>query len=147
MFNASAQILSLSQRTNHDHRHSLTTPRTESDHHDPRRPMTAAPANTVVLCKAGSQSNCDEVPRKYDARLSNEGHIMTVIAVIAVIIVVVLLLLGSSVRLVQQYEKGVVLRFGRLLPAVSARRGRNCVRSSSTGHATSLARDPARRRT
>jgi regulator of protease activity HflC (stomatin/prohibitin superfamily) len=31
-------------------------------------------------------------------------------------VVVALLLLGSSVRLVQQYEKGVVLRFGRLLP-------------------------------
>jgi regulator of protease activity HflC (stomatin/prohibitin superfamily) len=34
------------------------------------------------------------------------------------LIVVALLLLGSSVRLVQQYEKGVVLRFGRLLPEV-----------------------------
>jgi regulator of protease activity HflC (stomatin/prohibitin superfamily) len=30
------------------------------------------------------------------------------------LVVVALLLLGSSVRLVQQYEKGVVLRFGRL---------------------------------
>jgi regulator of protease activity HflC (stomatin/prohibitin superfamily) len=35
---------------------------------------------------------------------------------IVALVVVALLLLGSSVRLVQQYEKGVVLRFGRLLP-------------------------------
>lgn len=30
--------------------------------------------------------------------------------------VIVLLLVGSSVRLVQQYEQGIVFRFGRLLP-------------------------------
>ncbi|MGH3373631.1 MAG: slipin family protein [Actinoallomurus sp.] len=41
---------------------------------------------------------------------------MTVL--IVAIVVVVLALLGSSIRLVQQYEKGVVLRFGRLLPAI-----------------------------
>lgn len=38
-----------------------------------------------------------------------------------IVVVVVLVLLGlasSSVRMVQQYERGVVLRFGRLLPAV-----------------------------
>jgi len=33
-------------------------------------------------------------------------------------VVVVFLLLGFGVRQVQQYEKGVVLRFGRLLPAI-----------------------------
>ncbi|MDQ1646261.1 MAG: hypothetical protein QOJ50_2445 [Cryptosporangiaceae bacterium] len=38
--------------------------------------------------------------------------------VIIAIIVVILLLLASSVRLVQQYERGVVLRFGRLLPEI-----------------------------
>lgn len=41
------------------------------------------------------------------------------IAVIAVAVVIVaVLLLAASVRLVQQYERGVVLRFGRLLPAI-----------------------------
>ena len=38
--------------------------------------------------------------------------------VILAAVVVVLLLLAGSVRLVQQYEQGVVLRFGRLLPAI-----------------------------
>jgi regulator of protease activity HflC (stomatin/prohibitin superfamily) len=41
-----------------------------------------------------------------------------VLTVIVIVIVVALLLLKSSVRLVQQYERGVVLRFGRLLPDV-----------------------------
>jgi len=41
-------------------------------------------------------------------------------ALVAIIILLIvgLVLLGSSVRLVQQYERGVVLRFGRLLPAI-----------------------------
>lgn len=38
--------------------------------------------------------------------------------VILAAVIVVLLLLSSSVRLVQQYEQGVVLRFGRLLPTI-----------------------------
>jgi regulator of protease activity HflC (stomatin/prohibitin superfamily) len=37
---------------------------------------------------------------------------------IPVIVIVVALLLASSVRLVQQYEKGIVLRFGRLSPTI-----------------------------
>ncbi|HEU5043642.1 MAG TPA: SPFH domain-containing protein, partial [Nocardioidaceae bacterium] len=37
---------------------------------------------------------------------------------IIIILIVGLVLLGSSVRLVQQYERGVVLRFGRLLPVI-----------------------------
>jgi regulator of protease activity HflC (stomatin/prohibitin superfamily) len=37
---------------------------------------------------------------------------------IIIILIVGLVLLGSSLRLVQQYERGVVLRFGRLLPAI-----------------------------
>ena len=41
-----------------------------------------------------------------------------VLTVVVIIVIVALLLLKSSVRLVQQYERGVVLRFGRLLPAV-----------------------------
>lgn len=40
------------------------------------------------------------------------------IAAVVVVMILALLLLMLSVRLVQQYEKGVVLRFGRLLPAV-----------------------------
>ena len=40
-------------------------------------------------------------------------------AILIPIFVVLLILLGSGVRLVQQYEKGVVLRFGRLLPGLS----------------------------
>src|SRR4030081_2024393 len=40
-------------------------------------------------------------------------------ALVAIIIIfLACVLLGSSVRLVQQYEKGIVLRFGRLLPAI-----------------------------
>ncbi|HET6916475.1 MAG TPA: SPFH domain-containing protein, partial [Acidimicrobiales bacterium] len=42
----------------------------------------------------------------------------TALVVITVIVIVALVLLGLSVRLVQQYERGVVLRFGRLLPAI-----------------------------
>jgi regulator of protease activity HflC (stomatin/prohibitin superfamily) len=38
--------------------------------------------------------------------------------VILAVAVVALVLLASSVRLVQQYEQGVVLRFGRLLPTI-----------------------------
>ena len=38
--------------------------------------------------------------------------------VLVVVVALVVLLLGSSVRMVQQYQRGVVLRFGRLLPAV-----------------------------
>jgi regulator of protease activity HflC (stomatin/prohibitin superfamily) len=44
-----------------------------------------------------------------------------VTALVTVLIALVLfglLLLGTSVRLVQQYERGVVLRFGRLLPTI-----------------------------
>jgi regulator of protease activity HflC (stomatin/prohibitin superfamily) len=39
---------------------------------------------------------------------------------VIVVVVLALLLLGASVRLVQQYQKGVVLRFGRLLPGIRA---------------------------
>lgn len=42
----------------------------------------------------------------------------TAVVVIIVIVLLALVLLGASVRLVQQYERGVVLRFGRLLPAI-----------------------------
>ena len=37
---------------------------------------------------------------------------------LVVVVLVLLVLVASSVRLVQQYQRGVVLRFGRLLPAV-----------------------------
>ena len=44
---------------------------------------------------------------------------MTAVVVIAIIIgILALSLLGSSVRLVQQYQQGIVLRFGRLLPEI-----------------------------
>jgi regulator of protease activity HflC (stomatin/prohibitin superfamily) len=42
----------------------------------------------------------------------------TTLFVLVVIAFAVLLLAGSSLRQVQQYQRGVVLRFGRLLPAV-----------------------------
>jgi regulator of protease activity HflC (stomatin/prohibitin superfamily) len=45
------------------------------------------------------------------------GFIM-IAAILIPIVVVLLVLFGSSVRLVQQYEKGVALRFGRLLPGL-----------------------------
>jgi hypothetical protein len=38
--------------------------------------------------------------------------------VLIVIVVLIVLLAGSGVRMVQQYQRGVVLRFGRLLPEV-----------------------------
>lgn len=40
------------------------------------------------------------------------------VVVIVVAVVLVAILMSSSLRLVQQYERGIVLRFGRLLPAV-----------------------------
>jgi regulator of protease activity HflC (stomatin/prohibitin superfamily) len=44
---------------------------------------------------------------------------MTVLSVLIVVVIIAgLLSLGASVRLVQQYEQGVVLRFGRLLPGL-----------------------------
>jgi regulator of protease activity HflC (stomatin/prohibitin superfamily) len=41
---------------------------------------------------------------------------MIALVIIVVVVVIALMLLSASVRLVQQYEQGVVLRFGRLLP-------------------------------
>jgi regulator of protease activity HflC (stomatin/prohibitin superfamily) len=40
------------------------------------------------------------------------------IPLIVILIIVVLAVAGSSFRLVQQYEQGIVLRFGRLLPEI-----------------------------
>ncbi|MDF3050312.1 MAG: putative chemotaxis methyl-accepting receptor, putative stomatin domain [Pseudonocardia sp.] len=37
---------------------------------------------------------------------------------LVVVAVILLMLVAAGVRLVQQYERGVVLRFGRLLPEV-----------------------------
>lgn len=42
----------------------------------------------------------------------------TVIVVIVIVVILGLILLAASVRAVQQYEKGIVFRFGRLLPHV-----------------------------
>jgi regulator of protease activity HflC (stomatin/prohibitin superfamily) len=41
-----------------------------------------------------------------------------VTTILIVLIALVVLLVGSAVRMVQQYQRGVVLRFGRLLPEV-----------------------------
>jgi hypothetical protein len=41
-----------------------------------------------------------------------------VTTVLIVVIALIVLLVGSGVRMVQQYQRGVVLRFGRLLPEV-----------------------------
>lgn len=41
-----------------------------------------------------------------------------VIGIIVVVVIVLLILLGTSLRAVQQYQRGVVLRFGRLLPEI-----------------------------
>lgn len=43
---------------------------------------------------------------------------MSIALVVLILTAVVLLVLASSLRQVQQYEKGVVLRFGRLLPVI-----------------------------
>jgi regulator of protease activity HflC (stomatin/prohibitin superfamily) len=50
-------------------------------------------------------------------RAAGLGHNVITLIVLAVIIVL-LVIGGTSVRLVQQYEQGVVLRFGRLLPQI-----------------------------
>ena len=48
------------------------------------------------------------------SRIAGLGRVMTAALVALIIILIVgVVLLGSSVRLVQQYERGVVLRFGR----------------------------------
>ena len=53
------------------------------------------------------------------SRIAGLGRVMTAALVAIIIILIVgVVLLGSSVRLVQQYERGVVLRFGRLLPVI-----------------------------
>jgi regulator of protease activity HflC (stomatin/prohibitin superfamily) len=41
-----------------------------------------------------------------------------VLAIVFLAVFVVLLLIGASMRLVQQYQEGVVFRFGRLLPGI-----------------------------
>jgi regulator of protease activity HflC (stomatin/prohibitin superfamily) len=41
-----------------------------------------------------------------------------VFLIVFAVIIVVLILLGTGIRMVQQYEKGIVLRFGRLLPEI-----------------------------
>ncbi|GLZ48930.1 peptidase [Actinomycetospora sp. NBRC 106375] len=43
---------------------------------------------------------------------------MSAVVVVVAVVLVAAVLTGTSVRLVQQYERGVVLRFGRLLPSV-----------------------------
>jgi regulator of protease activity HflC (stomatin/prohibitin superfamily) len=42
----------------------------------------------------------------------------SVVVVLVIVVIAGLILLGTGVRLVQQYEQGVVFRFGRLLPEV-----------------------------
>ena len=49
-----------------------------------------------------------------DADGTPEGEMDVVLAVLAIVVLGLLVLLGVSVRVVTQYEKGVVLRFGRL---------------------------------
>lgn len=41
-----------------------------------------------------------------------------VIGIVIVVVIILLVLLGTGLRAVQQYQRGVVLRFGRLLPTV-----------------------------
>ena len=57
---------------------------------------------------------------------------MITILVLIAIVGLVLVLLGSSVRIVTQYERGVVFRFGRV-PPQPAGPGSRCSRRSPTG--------------
>ncbi len=41
---------------------------------------------------------------------------VTLVVILVIIVLLALVLFGASARMVQQYEQGVVLRFGRLLP-------------------------------
>ena len=43
---------------------------------------------------------------------------MVISVVVAALVILLMLLAASSVRMVQQYERGVVLRFGKLLPGL-----------------------------
>jgi regulator of protease activity HflC (stomatin/prohibitin superfamily) len=43
---------------------------------------------------------------------------MSGLVAVAVVVMLALVLVSAGLRMVQQYEKGIVLRFGRLLPAV-----------------------------
>lgn len=55
----------------------------------------------------------------------------TLSVVIFAALAVVLILVASGVRMVQQYQKGIVLRFGRLLPRVREPGLQFIVRSST----------------
>jgi len=44
----------------------------------------------------------------------------TLVVILVIVIIIGLILLATSVRMVQQYEKGIVLRFGRLQPKIRA---------------------------
>lgn len=41
-----------------------------------------------------------------------------VIVVLVILVIAALIAAGRSIRIVQQYEKGIVYRFGRVLPEV-----------------------------
>jgi hypothetical protein len=49
---------------------------------------------------------------------SIRGEVGSVLTLVLIVVALVALLAASSVRMVQQYQRGVVLRFGRLLPEV-----------------------------
>ena len=49
-----------------------------------------------------------------------------VLALVIVAVLGLLVLVGASVRVVTQYQRGVVLRFGRLLGEATTNRPRSC---------------------
>src|SRR5215212_2801749 len=53
------------------------------------------------------------------SRFRREGPFMAAVSIsVLVVVLVALVLVLSGVRMVQQYQRGVVLRFGRLLPKI-----------------------------
>ena len=51
---------------------------------------------------------------------------MITISVLAVLAGLVVFLVGPNVRVVKQFERGVVFRFGRVQPEVTAARDSRC---------------------
>jgi regulator of protease activity HflC (stomatin/prohibitin superfamily) len=53
----------------------------------------------------------------FQRKANPEGEMLITVSVLIVVVTLALVLLGSSVRVVTQFERGVVFRFGRVQPA------------------------------
>ena len=63
-------------------------------------------------------------PGPYRARVAREGLVAmveTIVIILAVLVVLGVIAAGRSVRVVQQFEQGIVFRFGRIQSRCAAR--------------------------